>query len=39
MRGQHFHYDKFRIEPERNGVVINVADHDTFLFGALSRER
>ena len=35
----HFHYDKFRIEPERNGVVINVADHDTFLFGALSRER
>jgi len=29
----HFHYDKFRIEPERNGVVIDVADHDTFLFG------
>jgi hypothetical protein len=32
-RAMHFHYDKFRIEPERNGVVIDVADHDTFLFG------
>jgi hypothetical protein len=32
-RAMHFHHDKFRIEPERNGVVINVADHDTFLFG------
>jgi hypothetical protein len=32
-REMHFQYNKFRIEPERNGVVIDVADHDTFLFG------
>ena len=27
------HYNKMRIEPDRNGIVINVADHDTFLYG------
>jgi len=32
-REMHFQYNKFRIEPERNGVVIDVADQDTFLFG------
>jgi hypothetical protein len=26
-------YDRFRIEPERNGIVVEVADHDAYLYG------
>jgi hypothetical protein len=32
-RQMHFHYDKLRIEPERIGIIIDAADHDTFLYG------
>ena len=31
-RSMHFHYDKLRIEPERIGLVIDVRDHDSFLY-------
>jgi len=30
-RTLHFDYNKFRIEPERIGLVIDAADHDSFL--------
>lgn len=30
-RTMHFHYDKLRVEPERVGLVIDAADHDSFL--------
>lgn len=30
-RTMHFDYSKFRIEPERIGLVIDAADHDNFL--------
>lgn len=30
-RNMHFDYAKFRIEPERLGLVIDAADHDSFL--------
>lgn len=30
-RTMHFHYDKLRVEPERLGLVIDAADHDSFL--------
>ena len=30
-RTMHFHYDKLRVEPERLGLVIGAADHDSFL--------
>jgi hypothetical protein len=32
-RTMHFHYQKLRIEPERLGIVISAADHDSFLYG------
>ena len=32
-RTMNFQYNKTRIEPERNGIVISVADHDSFLYG------
>jgi hypothetical protein len=28
----HFEYDKLRVEPERIGIVIDAADHDSFLY-------
>lgn len=31
-RKMHFHYNKLRVEPERVGVVINAAGHDSFLY-------
>ena len=31
-RTMHFHYDKLRTEPERIGIIIDVADHDSFLY-------
>jgi hypothetical protein len=31
-RTMHFIYDKLRIEPERIGIVIDAADHDSFLY-------
>ena len=31
-RTMHFQYDKLRIEPGRIGIVIDVADHDSFLY-------
>ena len=31
-RTMHFQYDKLRIEPERIGIVIDAADHDSFLY-------
>lgn len=31
-RTMHFHYDKLRVEPERIGLVIDAADHDSFLY-------
>jgi hypothetical protein len=31
-RTMHFEYDKLRVEPERIGLVINVTDHDSFLY-------
>ncbi len=31
-RTMHFGYDKLRIEPGRIGLVIDVADHDSFLY-------
>jgi len=31
-RAMHFVYDKLRIEPERVGLVIDAADHDSFLY-------
>lgn len=30
-RAMHFRYDRFRAEPERVGIVIGAADHDSFL--------
>lgn len=30
-RAMHFHYDKLRVEPECVGLVIDAADHDSFL--------
>ena len=30
-RAMHFHYDKLRVEPQRLGIVIHAADHDSFL--------
>lgn len=30
-RTMHFHYDRLRIEPESTGLIIDAADHDTFL--------
>lgn len=36
-RTMHFEYDKFRIEPERIGIVIDIADHDGFVY-ALSTD-
>jgi hypothetical protein len=30
-RTMHFHYDMLRVEPERVGLIIDAADHDTFL--------
>jgi hypothetical protein len=32
-REMHFQHDRLRIEPERIGIVIDVADHDAFLSG------
>ena len=32
-RQMHVHYDKLRIEPERVGIIIDAADHDTYLYG------
>ena len=32
-RNMHFEYNKFRIEPERLGIVIDAADHDSFILG------
>lgn len=32
-REMHFRYNRLRIEPERIGIVIDVADHDAFLSG------
>jgi hypothetical protein len=31
-RTMHFHYNKLRVEPERIGVVIDAASHDSFLY-------
>jgi hypothetical protein len=31
-RTMHFEYDKLRIEPERIGIIIDAADHDSFLY-------
>ncbi len=31
-RTMHFQYDRLRIEPERIGLVIDAADHDSFLY-------
>jgi hypothetical protein len=31
-RSMHFQYNKLRVEPERTGIVIDAADHDTFLY-------
>jgi hypothetical protein len=31
-RTMHFEYDKLRIEPGRIGIVIDAADHDSFLY-------
>lgn len=30
-RAMHFHYDKLRVEPDCVGLVIDAADHDSFL--------
>jgi hypothetical protein len=32
-RRMHFEYNKLRIEPERIGIIIDAADHDTFVYG------
>ena len=32
-RRMHFQHDKLRIEPERIGIIIDAADHDTFVYG------
>jgi hypothetical protein len=32
-RRVHFHYAKPRVEPERIGIIIDTADHDSFLYG------
>jgi hypothetical protein len=32
-RRMHFQHDKVRIEPERIGIIIDAADHDTFVYG------
>jgi hypothetical protein len=32
-RQMHFHYERLRIEPERVGIIIDAADHDTYLYG------
>lgn len=32
-RAMNFQYNKTRIEPDRNGIVIDVTDHDSFLYG------
>ena len=32
-RNMHFQYNKFRIEPERLGIIIDAADHDSFILG------
>jgi hypothetical protein len=34
-RRMHFDYDKLRIEPERIGIIINAADHDSLVYGLL----
>jgi hypothetical protein len=31
-RTMHFQHDKLRVEPERIGIVIDAADHDSFLY-------
>jgi hypothetical protein len=31
-RSMHFHYNKLRIEPGRLGLIIDAADHDSFLY-------
>lgn len=31
-RAMHFQYNKLRIEPERIGIIIDAADHDSFLY-------
>jgi hypothetical protein len=31
-RSMHFEYDKLRVEPDRIGLVIDAADHDTFIY-------
>lgn len=31
-RTMHFEYSKLRIEPERIGIIIDVSDHDSFLY-------
>lgn len=30
-RSMHFHYDKLRVEPSHVGIIIDAADHDSFL--------
>ena len=32
-RRMHIQHNKLRIEPERIGIIIDAADHDTFLYG------
>ena len=32
-RRMHFDYNRLRIEPERMGIIIDAADHDTFVYG------
>ena len=32
-RRVHFHYAKLRVEPERISIIIDAADHDSFLYG------
>jgi hypothetical protein len=32
-RRMHFEYNRLRIEPERIGIIIDAADHDTFVYG------
>ena len=31
-RAMHFHYNKFRVEPERLGIIITASDHNSFLY-------
>jgi hypothetical protein len=32
-RRMHLHYNKLRVEPERIGIIIDAADHDSFVYG------